>query len=113
MRFAHLAVLSVFGHLGYGMLAGALFACFARPMTLAKGIGYGMFLWFIMQVIWLPWIGWSDFGLAHSPHGGFAFYTLLLHLVYGAALGQLGAHDEVAHHASFDALGHLRGAATG
>ena len=82
---ALVAVLSVFGHLGYGVL-----------------------LWFIMQVIFLPWIGWSDFGLAHSPRGGFAFYTLLLHLVYGLALGQLGAHDEVTHHASFDELGHLR-----
>jgi hypothetical protein len=105
---ALVAVVSVLGHLGYGMLAGALFAAFARPMTLVKGIGYGVLLWFIMQVIFLPWIGWSDFGLAHSPRGGFAFYTLLLHLVYGLALGQLGAHDEVTHHASFDELGHLR-----
>ena len=104
-------LMSLILHLGYGALAGALYACFARPMTLAKGIGYGLILWFMMQVIFMPWLRWSDFGLAHDPRGGFALYTCLLHVVYGAVLGKLGARDEVAHHASFDGIGRLRSAA--
>ena len=100
-----LAAATVIGHAGYGALAGLVFAYLARPMSLGKGIGYALFLWFTMQIIFVPWLGWGDFGLLHSS--GFALYTLLLHLPYGATLGWLGARDEALHHATFDDFGRL------
>jgi hypothetical protein len=99
-------LLATFGHFIYGALAGLTFAYFARPMTLAKGIGWGVFLWFVMSITWMPWLGLSDFGLRHG-RGGLAIGTLVLHLVYGITLGALGAHDDSEHRAAFDDLGRL------
>jgi hypothetical protein len=95
-----LAAATIVAHAGYGALAGIAFAYLSRPMTLGKGIGYALFLWFTMQITFVPWLGWGDFGLIHSYR--FALYTLMLHLPYGVALGWLGARDEALHHASFD-----------
>jgi hypothetical protein len=92
-------------HLAYGALAGGIFALLAGPMTLGKGIGYGLFLWFTMQITFVPALGWAEFGLRIGPRQ--AAQALLFHLVYGAALGWLGARDDVAHHARFDDDGHL------
>jgi hypothetical protein len=102
---AGVGLLAVVAHLAYGALAGMAFAYFSRPMTLAKGIGYGIFLWFAMMVTFVPWLGWYDFGLRRGP--GFQLYALVLHLIYGAVLGQLGARDEREHAAAFDDLGRL------
>ena len=93
-------------HFAYGALAGVVFAYFARPMTFAKGVGFGLFLWWILQITFVPWLGLSDFGLVHG--GRFAFATLIDHLAYGVTLGVLGAHDETAHDATFDDLGRLQ-----
>ena len=87
-------------------LAGVAFAYFARPMTFAKGVGFGLFLWWVMNITFVPWLGLSDFGLRRG--GGFALQTLILHLVYGVTLGALGARDESRHHAVFDDLGRLQ-----
>ena len=97
--------LTILGHFAFGTLAGMVFAYFSRPMTRAKGIGWGALLWFFMQITFVPWIGWMDFGLDRSR--GLTFYFLLLHLVYGYTLGSLGARDERAHHVRFDDLGRL------
>ena len=102
---AAVGLLAVVAFLAYGVLAVVAFAYFSRPMTLAKGIAYGMFVWFVMMVIFVPWLGWYDFGLRRGA--GFALYTLVLHLIYGAVLGQLGARDERMHAATFDDLGRL------
>ncbi len=96
---------TAFAHLGYGAIAGILFAYFTRPMTLLKGIGFATFLWVIMQILWIPSLGWGDFGQIHSHW--LALYTLALHLPYGAALGWLGARDDAKHAATFDDLGRL------
>jgi hypothetical protein len=93
-------------HFAYGALAGLVFAYFARPMTFAKGVGFGLFVWFIMQITFVPWLGLSDFGLMRG--GRFAFATLIDHLAYGVTLGVLGAHDETSHDATFDDLGRLQ-----
>src|SRR5262249_54467508 len=102
---AGVGLLAVVAHLAYGALAGAAFAYFSRPMTLAKGIGYGIFVWVAMMVTFVPWLGWYDSGLRGGA--GFALYALVLHLIYGAVLGQLGARDERVHGATFDDLGRL------
>lgn len=101
-----LVMLAVFGHLAYGALAGLVFAFVARPMTIGRGVAFGFVLWFAMQMTFVPWLGWADFGLAHSRT--FAVYALGLHVVYGAALGWLGNRDDVLHHARFDELERLR-----
>ena len=56
--------LAAVAHLSYGGAAGAILAALTRPVTFWKGLGWGVVLWLIMA-------------------------TLVLHLVYGAALGLL------------------------
>jgi hypothetical protein len=98
-------LVAILGHFVYGTLMGMIFAYVARPMTLAKGLGWGALLWLFMEITFVPGIGWMDFGLRRGP--GLMFYFLLLHLVYGTTLGLLGARDERAHHVRFDDLGRL------
>ena len=93
------------GHAAFGTFVAILFAYLARPMTLGKGALFSLLLWFAMQTIAVPWLGWADFGLLHS--GSFGIYTLVLHLLYGATLGALGARDDRQHHVRFDVLGRL------
>jgi hypothetical protein len=100
-----LGLFTVLAHLSYGAVAGMVITYFARPMTVAKGFGYGLFLWWVMNITWVPWLGWADFGLSRSPR--FAFSTLAVHAVYGLTLGFLGARDEASHRATFDDLGRL------
>jgi len=102
------AALTVFAHFGFGALMGVLFAFFSEPMTRAKGVGFGTLLWAVMQIIFVPWLGWGDFGFLHSSPWAFLCYTLILHLVYGATLGALGARDDRVHHVAFDDLGRLQ-----
>lgn len=74
-------------HLGYGGFWGGAFATVVRRVTIWKGIGLGVLLWLIMQVIVLPFLGWGLFGTAQTPK--IAVATLVLHLVYGATYGWL------------------------
>jgi hypothetical protein len=104
---AGFGLLAALCYFAYGALAGLAFAYFCRPMTMAKGIGWGLFLWFVMEITFVPWLGFADFGLARRHGGLYALYELLLHLVYGVTLGRLTARDERQHHAAFDDLGRL------
>ncbi len=78
-------------HLGYGGLIGAVLARIARPVTLLKGLALGVGLWAMMQVTFLPFLGWGLFGMAITPK--IAVATLVLHLVYGGVLGWALDHD--------------------
>ncbi|WP_216635675.1 DUF6789 family protein [Haloferax sp. Q22] len=80
-----LMVLAVGLHLGYGGVFGALLARIARPVTIGKGLALGIGLWVLMQVTFLPFLGWGLFGTAITPK--IAVATLVLHLVYGGVLG--------------------------
>ncbi len=80
-----LLVLVVGLHLGYGGLFGAVLARIAHPVTIWKGLGLGVVLWAVMQVTFLPFLGWGVFGLATTPQ--IAVATLVLHLIYGGILG--------------------------
>jgi uncharacterized membrane protein (DUF2068 family) len=80
-------LLAAGAHLTYGGLWGAVLAALTRPVTLWKGLGWGVLLWLIMQVIFLPFLGWGFFGAAITPR--IAVATLVLHLIYGATLGLL------------------------
>lgn len=57
-----------------------------------RGIGLGVFLWLIMQVVVLPFLGWGLFGTAQTPK--IAVATLVLHLVYGPTFGWLMGRNE-------------------
>jgi len=81
-----LMALAVLSHLGYGGVWGAALAGTIRGrITLAHGVVLGVLLWLLMQVLVLPWLGWGVFGTSVTPR--IAVATLILHLVYGGALG--------------------------
>jgi hypothetical protein len=82
-----IVLLAAASHLFYGGFWGAVIAAVTRPVTVWKGIGLGVFLWLVMQVAVLPFLGWGPFGAAITPQ--IAVATLVLHLVYGATLGWL------------------------
>lgn len=80
-----LMALAVGLHLGYGGLFGAILARIVRPVTIGRGLALGGGLWLLMQVTFLPFLGWGLFGIAITPK--IAVATLGLHLVYGGVLG--------------------------
>ena len=82
-----LMILALASHLAYGGFWGAVLAAMSRPVTVWKGVGLGVVLWLIMQVIVLPLLGWGPFGTSVTPR--IAVATLVLHLIYGAAYGAL------------------------
>jgi hypothetical protein len=82
-----LMLLAAISHLVYGGFWGAVLSAWTRPVTIGKGIGLGVFLWFIMQVVVLPFLGWGLFGSRVTLK--IALATLVLHVVYGGTLGWL------------------------
>ncbi|UOQ94805.1 hypothetical protein MUO14_07705 [Halobacillus shinanisalinarum] len=80
-----LILLGIFSHFFYGGIFGALLTQLFKPVTIKKGIGLGIILWFVMQIILLPFIGWGVFGSGMTLK--IAIATLILHLIYGGTLG--------------------------
>ncbi len=78
-------ILAIASHLAYGGVAGAVLAALTRPVTVWRGLGWGVLLWLIMDLVVLPLLGWGFFGAAIAPR--IAVATLVLHLVYGFTLG--------------------------
>ncbi len=73
-------------HFLYGGAAGAVFALVLKNRAgLWFGVGFGVGLWLIMQIVFLPLLGWGIFGAAITPR--IAVATLVLHLIYGGILG--------------------------
>lgn len=77
--------LALIFHLGYGGVWGTVLARAVPPTTVAKGLGLGVLLWVLMQVVVLPAIGWGFFGTGITP--AIAVATLVLHLIYGFVVG--------------------------
>lgn len=86
-----LVALAIGLHLGYGGLFGAILARIVRPVTIVEGLALGIGLWLLMQVTFLPFLGWGLFGIAITPR--IAVATLGLHLVYGGVLGWALDHE--------------------
>jgi hypothetical protein len=85
---------AVLAHLAYGGVWGGLFASFTWPVTVWKGMGLGAFLWLLMQILVLPFLGWGLFGSGVNP--AIAVATLVLHVVYGATYGALMDRETIA-----------------
>ena len=81
---AHMALAAI-SHLAYGGVWAGILAASTRPVTIWKGLGLGVFLWLLMQIIVLPLLDWGAFGTAETP--AIAVGTLVLHLIYGAVVG--------------------------
>lgn len=82
-----IALLAAVSHLAFGGVAGAVLAAIARPVTFLKGLGWGLVLWVVMGLVFLPLVGWGLFGTSIAPQ--IAVATLILHLIYGIVLGLL------------------------
>ena len=82
-----LIALGATSHLVYGGLAAGVFALLVPRVTVRKGLLLGVALWLLMQLVWLPFLGWGVFGTAVTPK--IAGATLVLHLVYGGLTGWL------------------------
>lgn len=89
-----LMAVAALSHLAYGGFWGGVLAASTRPVTVMKGVGLGVVLWLLMQVIVLPFLGWGLFGVSQTSM--IAVATLILHLVYGATYGWLMARTETA-----------------
>lgn len=74
-------------HLLYGGIGGAALACLTRRINVKAGLLWGGGLWAVAGLVWLPYLDWGAFGLQRTA--AIAVATLILHLVYGAALGWL------------------------
>jgi hypothetical protein len=82
-----MVALAAIAHLAYGAVAGAVLAGLVRRVTVGTGAAYGVVLWGVMGLVWLPYLGWGPFGTGLTPK--IAVATLVLHLVYGTTLGPL------------------------
>ena len=81
-----LMLFAVITHFGYGAFWGAvLFNWVKTSGAIWHGLGWGVMLWLIMELIVLPLLGWGIFGSAITPK--IAVATLVLHLIYGGTLG--------------------------
>ena len=88
-----LIALGATAHLGYGGTFGGALAVATPRVTVRKGLLLGAMLWVVMQVLWLPFLGWGMFGSAVTPK--IAGATLVLHLIYGGTVGWVTRPPEV------------------
>ncbi|MCF7803932.1 MAG: hypothetical protein K9N46_01350 [Candidatus Marinimicrobia bacterium] len=86
-----LMALGMIAHFIYGGIAGSIFAWLFSNRTLGVGFLWGAILWLIMQVVFLPILGWGIFGSNITPK--IAVATLILHLIYGGTIGWLFARN--------------------
>jgi hypothetical protein len=82
-----LMALTVVSVLFYGGFGGAVLAGLTRPVKVWHGMSMGAFLWLLMGLMVLPFVGWGFFGLAITPM--IAVNALLFHVIYGITLGGL------------------------
>ena len=81
-----LVTITILAHFVYGSFWSAVFVSLFPQGKLGSGIGWGVFLWVLMNIVWLPFIG-MRYSVTLKPE--VSFITLLFHLIYGATLGYL------------------------
>ncbi len=81
-----LMIFGMVAHFAYGAVAGyILFAIAKDTKPILQGLGWGLLLWLIMHLLFLPFIGWGFF--AGAVNVKVIPATLILHLIYGGILG--------------------------
>ena len=81
-----LVTITILAHFVYGSFWSAVFVSLFPKGRLGAGIAWGVFLWVLMNIVWLPFIG-MRYSATLKPD--VAFITLLFHLIYGGTLGYL------------------------
>ena len=81
-----LVIITILAHFVYGSFWSAIFVSLIPEGRLGAGIAWGVFLWVVMNIVWLPFIGMR---YSETLKPDVAFITLLFHLIYGATLGYL------------------------
>lgn len=87
---AELNVLTMLAHVGYGAVAGALYASAGRlgPGNPAvKGVVFGLGVWTTSYLGWLPWAGILTPATEHPARRN--GLMIAAHVVWGAGLGLL------------------------
>lgn len=51
--------LAVTAHLAYGAVAAAVLTGLVRRVGVWTGAAYGVMLWALMGLVWLPYLGWA------------------------------------------------------
>src|SRR5207247_3460902 len=69
----------------YGAFCGGMLSVLAEPVTMGSALGLGLLRWFATQVLVLPALGWSEFGLRNTPL--LALATAVPHLTYALTVG--------------------------
>jgi uncharacterized membrane protein YagU involved in acid resistance len=83
-------VLTTLAHFGYGALTGAGYGLVAhalRPPPLLAGSGFGLVVWLVSYLGWLPAL--KILPSATEQPGGRNMLMITAHLVWGAVLGWL------------------------
>jgi len=81
-----LVTITYLAHFVYGSFWSAIFVSLFPQGRLGAGFSLGVFLWVVMNIVWLPFIG-MKYSATLKPQ--IAILTLLFHLIYGATLGYL------------------------
>ncbi|GII25033.1 DUF1440 domain-containing protein [Planosporangium mesophilum] len=74
-------------HLGFGVGAGALYAAAVPRSTIPRGVAFGLAVWGVSYLGWIPAIGILP--PAHRDEPRRAWTMLTAHVIYGAVLGQI------------------------
>lgn len=86
--------LSLAAHFGFGALAGALYAPLAaregRLPPTVRGVGYGLGVWAVSYLGWLPGVGLLPPATEQPARLG--VMMSLSHVVWGGVLGHLAEH---------------------
>lgn len=89
-----LVFLAAMIHLGYGGFWGGILFALTPRVTVWKGVAMGAFLYLLMQLFLLPFLGWGVFGGAIPQK--IAIGSLATHFTYGVTLGWLGGRKRPA-----------------
>ena len=81
-----LVTITIIAHFVYGSFWSAVFVSLFPEGRLGSGIAWGVFLWVVMNIVWLPFIG-MRYSATLKPD--ISLITLLFHLIYGVTLGYL------------------------
>jgi uncharacterized membrane protein YagU involved in acid resistance len=79
--------LTIVGHFGYGASVGALYGAFARRPQISTAIVYGLAVWSISYLGWLPAIGLHQHASKEPQERN--FLMVVAHVVWGLTLGLL------------------------